>query len=121
MDNKTCEQRGSAPDWSAMAQSPEFQALLSRKRRFVIPCCVFFTLYYFALLYLVGWHAKWLSQPILGKVNGAYLFALSQFVMAWFMAWLYMRQASKFDREAQDVLRLFGQTDEQQAHKLVNS
>lgn len=115
MLNQTHEEQGNTPDWTAMARSPEYQALLSRKRRFVIPCCVFFTLYYFALLYFVGWHATWLSQPILGKANGAYLFALSQFVMAWFMAWLYMRQASKFDQEAQNVLRQFGHFDEKQA------
>lgn len=115
MSGNNLQQQTVMPDWSAMARSTEFQNMLRRKRQFVIPCCLFFSFYYFALLYFVGWHAKWLSHPVLGKVNGAYLFALSQFFMSWFMAWLYMRQAAKFDREAQDLLRQFGHTDEQKS------
>lgn len=96
------------PNWSAIAAMPEFQELLRAKRRFVIPSCVFFTLYYFALLILVGWHADWLSQPVLGKVNGAYLFALSQFFMTWIMAYIYMHKANQFDKAASSILKKAG-------------
>lgn len=93
------------PDWEALSQKPEFQALLAAKRKFVVPCCVFFLLYYFALLYFVGWHREWMKIPVLGKVNVAYLFALSQFIMAWSMAWLYMRKAAIFDRAAAEIIK----------------
>ena len=96
------------PNWSEIASMPEFQALLKAKRRFVIPSCVFFTLYYFALLILVGWHADLLSKPVLGKVNGAYLFALSQFFMTWIMAYLYMFKANQFDKAAAAILKKAG-------------
>lgn len=96
------------PNWTEIAAMPEFQALLKAKRRFVIPSCVFFTLYYFALLILVGWHADLLSKPLLGKVNGAYLFALSQFFMTWTMAYLYMYKASQFDKAAAALLKKAG-------------
>ena len=39
---------------------------------------------------------SWTSR-VLGPVNLAYLFALSQFFMAWIIAWLYVRAARKFD------------------------
>jgi len=96
------------PQWEKIAAMPEFQALLKSKRRFIVPCCIFFTLYYFALLYLVGWHSSWISQPILGKVNGAYLFALSQFFMTWGMAYLYMFKANQFDQAAAAILAKHG-------------
>jgi uncharacterized membrane protein (DUF485 family) len=93
------------PDWEALSRSERFQALLRAKRRFVIPCCVFFLLYYFALLYLVGWQPELMKRPALGKVNWAYLFALSQFFMAWGMAWIYVRKAAVLDRMAAEVIR----------------
>ena len=34
----------------------------------------------------------------------AYLFALSQFLMAWLLAWAYVRAAARFDRMARDVI-----------------
>ena len=42
---------------------------------------------------------------LLGKINGAYLFALSQFFMAWGMAWLYMRRVAALDRMAAEVIQ----------------
>lgn len=96
------------PNWSAIAAMPEFQALLKAKRRFVIPSCIFFTVYYLALLILVGWHADLVNRPVLGKVNGAYLFALSQFFMTWIMAYLYMYKANQFDKAAAQILAKAG-------------
>ncbi|HRQ88048.1 MAG TPA: DUF485 domain-containing protein [Bacteroidia bacterium] len=90
--------------WENIIERPEFEALLAAKRRFIVPCCVFFLLYYFALLYFVGWHLDLMKKPVLGKINLAYLFALSQFFMAWGMAWLYMRKAAAFDRAAAEIL-----------------
>ena len=39
-----------------------------------------------------------------GPVNIAYLFALSQFFMAWIIAALYVRAANIFDRDAKAIL-----------------
>ena len=93
------------PDWEALSRQPEFQALLAAKKRFIVPCCVFFLVYYFALLYFVGWHLELMKKPVFGKINVAYLFALSQFLMAWGMAWLYMRKAAIFDRAAAEIIK----------------
>jgi uncharacterized membrane protein (DUF485 family) len=93
------------PDWEALSHKPEFQELLAAKKRFIVPCCVFFLLYYFALLYFVGWHLDLMKKPVFGKINFAYLFALSQFFMAWGMAWVYMRKAAAFDRAAAEIIQ----------------
>ena len=65
---------------------------------------VFFVIYYFALLVLVGWWPDLMKTQVLGKVNLAYLFALSQFFMAWIMAWIYTRVAAQWDLAAQAIL-----------------
>jgi len=65
---------------------------------------VFFVVYYFALPVLVGYAPELMTKRVLGPVNLAYLFALSQFFMAWVVAALYVRAAKTFDRMASDVI-----------------
>lgn len=65
---------------------------------------IFFVLYYAALPLLVGYAPGLMTKRVLGPVNLAYLFALSQFAMAWIVAALYLRAAAKFDRMADDVV-----------------
>jgi uncharacterized membrane protein (DUF485 family) len=90
-------------DWAAVAKTPEFAALVRAKRRFVVPATVFFVVYYFALPVLVGYAPGFMGTRVLG-VNLAYLFALSQFVMAWVLAALYVRAAGRFDRMARELV-----------------
>ena len=92
-------------DWDHIAQNPEFQELLAAKARFIVPATIFFIIYYFALPILVGYYKDLMSTPVLGPVNLAYLFALSQFFMAWIIAALYMRAASRFDKMAQRLIQ----------------
>ncbi len=93
-----------SPDWQSLASTAEFRRLVTEKRRFIIPATVFFIVYYFALPILVGYFPELMKRKVLGPVNLAYLFALSQFVMAWLLAWLYMRAAARFDKLAMDVV-----------------
>src|SRR5262245_52417024 len=96
---------GQAPvDYEEIAATPEFRALVRAKVRFIVPATLFFVIYYFALPVLVGYAPAWMDQKVLGPVNLAYLFALSQFVMAWVLAALYVRRASRFDAMAAKVL-----------------
>ena len=57
-----------------------------------------------ALPVLVGYAPDFMKRTVIGPVNIAYLFALSQFFMAWFLAWLYMRAARRFDAMGKSVL-----------------
>lgn len=90
-------------NWNALANSPRFQALLREKRRFIVPATVFFLVYYFLLPVLVGYFPALMKREVIGPVNIAYLFALSQFGMAWVLAWIYMRAAVKFDKLAEQI------------------
>ena len=88
-----------------MEQLPEFRALVRAKRAFVLPASLFFIVYYFALPVLVGYFPKAMSAPVAGRINVAYLFALSQFVMAWTLMALYVRRARRYDAMAETLLR----------------
>ena len=44
------------------------------------------------------------AQKIWGNVNLAYLFALSQFFMAWIIAGLYVRAGDDFDEISRDII-----------------
>jgi uncharacterized membrane protein (DUF485 family) len=93
------------PNWAAIAASGKFQHLLRRKRRFIVPAMLFFVVYYFALPVLVGYFPAFMSRKVVGPVNLAYLFALSQFLMAWALAFLYTRAAERFDEMAKELRR----------------
>ena len=45
-----------------------------------------------------------MATKVIGQVNLAYLFALSQFFVAWIIAGLYVRAANDFDRLAEDIV-----------------
>ena len=91
--------------WDKIAESPEFKDLMATKRVFIVPAFVFFVLYYFALPVLVGYAPQFMSTKVIGVVNLAYLFALSQFFVAWIIAGLYVRAANDFDRLANDIVK----------------
>lgn len=90
--------------WDAIAARPGFKRLLKDKARFIIPMCVFFLSYYFALPLLNGLAPEFMAKKVSGNVNIAYLFALSQFFMTWIVAILYARVAGKFDKEAHRIV-----------------
>lgn len=92
------------PDWDRIAGSKEFQDLLAVKKLFIIPAFVFFFAFYFGFLILVGYAPEWMSTPVIGSVNVAYLLALAQFLVGWIIAWLYVKASSKFDRLTKDLL-----------------
>ena len=92
------------PDWAAIERMPEFRALVRAKRAFLAPACLFFVVYYFALPALVGYWPEMMSTRVAGRINVAYLFALSQFVMAWALMAAYVRRAREFDRMVEQVL-----------------
>jgi uncharacterized membrane protein (DUF485 family) len=62
----------------------------------------------------VGYFPQFMDKRI-GPVNIAYLFALSQFFVAWLIAGLYVRGARKFDEFGQ---RIMDHLDKRQADRL---
>jgi uncharacterized membrane protein (DUF485 family) len=100
----TADEDRDVVDWARLAGSAQFKSLLKAKARFVVPATLFFIVYYFSLPLLVGYAPQLMARKVLGVVNVAYLFALSQFLMAWLVAWAYVRAAARFDRMARDVV-----------------
>lgn len=101
---QTAEEDRDVADWARLAATAEFKALLKAKARFVVPATVFFIVYYFSLPLLVGYAPQLMARKVFGVVNVAYLFALSQFFMAWIVAWAYVRAANRFDKMARAVI-----------------
>jgi uncharacterized membrane protein (DUF485 family) len=95
---------GAANQWDRVAAMDQFKQLLKAKARFVVPATIFFIVYYFLLPYLVGYHPQLMDKRVWGSVNIAYLFALSQFFVAWLIAWLYVRAARKWDDAGKQIL-----------------
>lgn len=90
--------------WDRIYASGTYRRMIREKTVTVVAMTVFFVAYYFALPVLVGYWPDLMARRVWGKVNWAYLFAFSQFIMTWAVAYLYMRYAGRFDRTTQRIL-----------------
>jgi uncharacterized membrane protein (DUF485 family) len=95
----------SKTQWDRVAEMDEFRLLLLAKVGFVVPATFFFIAYYFALPIMVGYFPDLMSRKVWGQVNIAYLFALSQFFVAWIIAYLYIRAAREFDAYGERIIQ----------------
>ena len=90
--------------WDRIYSSPDYRRMIAQKTRFVAAATAFFIIFYFALPVLVGYWPELMEREAWGAVNWAYLFAFSQFLMAWALAYLYLRVARRFDRMSEKIL-----------------
>jgi uncharacterized membrane protein (DUF485 family) len=90
--------------WKEIASSADFRRLIREKLRLIVPATLFFIIYYFALPVLVGYAPRLMERKIIRNVNVAYVFALSQFFVAWGIAALYLRAAARFDALAKKIV-----------------
>ena len=79
----------------AVGKDPEMIELERRHQRFVWPTTAFFLIYYMALNVLAGTSPGLMGTKLFGEFTFGYLFALSQFVMAFVVAWVYARWAAR--------------------------
>ncbi len=105
MSKHSSSHDGPAIDWAEIEARPAFRHLIAEKAKFIVPAIIFFLVYYLALPVLVGYCPELMKTKVLGQVNIAYLFALSQFFMAWIMAFVYVRVATKWDKLAADIIK----------------
>jgi uncharacterized membrane protein (DUF485 family) len=88
----------------AVGKDPEMVELERRHRRFVWPATIFFLVYYMTLNVLAGTSPGLMGRKLFGQFTFGYLFALSQFLMAFVVAWVYARwAASRIDPLATDL------------------
>jgi len=90
--------------WDRVAGMDDFRNLLKARVAFVVPAVIVFVVYYFLLPISVGYFPQFMDKRV-GPVNLAYLFALSQFFVAWLIAWLYVRAARRFDEYGSRIIQ----------------
>jgi uncharacterized membrane protein (DUF485 family) len=111
-DPQSSSTPNSTIDWQRIQRDTDFTSLVRRKVRLIVPATLFFVIYYFALPVSVGWFPQVMEKKVWGDMNLAYLFALSQFVMAWVLAGIYVAAATGWDRSERALLAKFGYTSE---------
>ncbi len=93
-------------NWAAINADPRFQTLHDKKTNFLTGLMVFSVVYYFMLPVGAAYWPELFRIKVWGVINVAILFALSEFVVAWVIAFVYSRRAnSQFDAMAQEIIR----------------
>ena len=88
----------------AVGKDPEMIELERRHQRFIWPVTVFFLVFYLSLPILAGVAPDLMGTKVFGQFTFGYLFALSQFLMAFVVAWVYSRwAATRMDPLARDL------------------
>jgi uncharacterized membrane protein (DUF485 family) len=97
-----------AIDWNAVIADPRFQSLHRRKQGFLTGLMIFSIVFYFLLPIGAAYFQDLFKARIWGVVNVGLLFALSEFVVAWLIAFFYSRRAgAEFDRLAAEIARTY--------------
>jgi uncharacterized membrane protein (DUF485 family) len=96
-------------NWAAIDADHRFQELHRRKSRFLWTLMIFSVVYYFLLPVGAAYFTDLFRVKVWGPVNVGILFALSEFVVAWLIAFIYARVASRrFDPMAAEIARKAG-------------
>jgi uncharacterized membrane protein (DUF485 family) len=77
------------------ARDPELAELERRHNRFIWPVTAFFLIYYLSLNVLAGVAPELMGRKLFGEFTFGYLYALSQFLMVFVVAWVYTRYARR--------------------------
>lgn len=85
--------------YSEVAQTAFFKELMRRKRAFLVPTVVF-VLLFFIMLPILSIFTDVLDGKVVGAISWAYLYAFAQFFLAWIVAFLYWREANRWDELA---------------------
>lgn len=81
--------------WIKVQESDEFAAHRKRFRSFAFPFAVGFLVWYFSFIMLTTFARDFVSTPVFGNINVAFILALAQFATTFGIAWLYDRFATK--------------------------
>lgn len=93
-------------NWAAIDADPRFQRLHSRKTGFLLGLMLFSIAFYFLLPVGAAYFPELFKVKVWGPINVGLLFALSEFVVAWAIAFHYSRRANReFDAMARELIR----------------
>jgi uncharacterized membrane protein (DUF485 family) len=92
-------------NWAAIDADPRFQALHRKKTTFLWGLMIFSIIYYFLLPIGAAYYQDLFKIKVWGVVNVGILFALSEFIVAWTIAYVYSKKANaEFDSMAQEII-----------------
>lgn len=92
-------------NWEAISADPRFRRLHRRKSAVLLGLMSFSILYYFLLPFGAAYFQEFFRIRLFGSLNLGLVFALSEFVAAWGVAWYYSRRANaEFDAMARGLL-----------------
>ena len=104
--------QASTTDWEAIERSPEFQELVRRRRRFVIPCTIFFLAWYLGFILLAAYAPDFMGESVYQGLTVGYCLALTQFVMVFGLGLWYLRKADhEFDPLAEKAIAAYADDD----------
>ena len=92
-----------ALNWSAIDSDPRFKELHRRKTAFLWGLMAFSVVFYFALPLGAAYLTDIFKIKVWGPINVGLVFALTEFVVAWGIAYIYSRKASEFDAMAAEI------------------
>jgi len=97
-------------DWEAIQRSDEFQALIKKRRSFVVPATIFFLAWYMGFILLAGYAPDFMGSSIYEGLTVGYCLALTQFVMVFVLGLWYLRKSDReFDPLANEVVEAAGE------------
>ena len=94
-DRQGVHQRSDHPIYEELHDSPDFDDLRRRYRRFAIPWTVAFLSWYLLYVIMSNWAHDFMSIKLFGNINVALVFGLLQFASTFFIAWLYARYMNR--------------------------
>ena len=92
-------------NWSKIESDPRFQELHRKKSTFLWTLMAISVIYYFLLPIGAAYFTDLFRVKLWGVINFGYIFALSQFIVAWLIAFIYARRAAHFDAMADELVR----------------
>ena len=95
-------------EWGAIVADPRFQVLHKKKQAFLAGLMIFSVFFYFLLPIGAAYFPALYSIKVWGPINVGLLFALSQFAVAWGIAFYYSWRANnEFDAMARELVADF--------------
>lgn len=91
-------------DFEKLINTPEFKKLTTRKKAFLIPYVIFFSLLY-AILPILTAYTSILETHAIGYITWTWIYSFGLFIMVWTLSTIYTRKAKGFDKDVEEILR----------------
>ena len=92
-------------NWGAIDADPRFRELHAKKSSFLWGLMIFSVIYYFLLPIGAAYFTELFKTKLWGVINFGLVFALSEFIVAWLIAFFYAKKAGEFDAMAEAINR----------------